>query len=323
MSDRVTNVETEDVLSSVRRLVSSGTHKPPRAGDLLLLTPAQRVPGGATDGDKAAVRPTRKTATETAKTLAGYEARTPGPVGSGNASPRREPAPGVFILGDAARLDRPADKRDADASKPGIDTSWKRNGASGPSVAQDVAQGMSGSDVFAFIPSDDRSGKNGLPERGTSRKDQPATRAAASENPASDVAAEPAPSARASSLESKIAELEAMVAQGGASWDPATEEEAEPRTGTAQRSAMSVRQAASGQAPSGRAQAISGEIHTDRHDSLLPADGTVLDEAILREIVSEIVRDELQGVLGERITRNVRNLVRREVNRALLVQDFN
>ncbi|WP_417607104.1 hypothetical protein [Primorskyibacter flagellatus] len=323
MSDRVTNVETEDVLSSVRRLVSSGTRKPPRAGDLLLLTPAQRVQGGATDGDKAAVRPTRKTVTETAKTLAAYEARTPGPVGSDTASPRRETAPGVFILGDAARLDRPAEKRDAGASKPGIDTACKRNAAPGPSVGQDVAQGMSGSDVFAFIPSDDRGGKDGLPERGTSRKDQPAIRAAASENPTSDVAAEPAPSARASSLESKIAELEAMVAQGGAAWDPTTEEEAEPRTGTAQRSDMSVRQAPSGQAPSGRAQAISGEIHTDRHDSLLPADGTVLDEAILREIVSEIVRDELQGVLGERITRNVRNLVRREVNRALLIQDFN
>ncbi|SMC69313.1 hypothetical protein [Primorskyibacter flagellatus] len=323
MSDRVTNVETEDVLSSVRRLVSSGTHMPPKAVDRLLLTPAQRVQGGATGGDKAGHRPTRKTVTETAKTLARYEARTPDPVGSDNAPRPRKPAPGVFILGDAARLDRPAEKRDAGASKSGIDTACKLNAASDPSVAQDVAQEMSGSDVFAFIPSDDRGGKNGQPERGTSRKDQAATRAAASEKTTSDVAAEPAPSARASSLESKIAELEAMVAQGGAAWDPATEEEAEPQIGTAQRSAMSVRRAPSGQDPLGRAQAISGEIHTDRHDSLVPADGTVLDEAILREIVSEIVRDELQGVLGERITRNVRNLVRREVNRALLIQDFN
>ena len=43
----------------------------------------------------------------------------------------------------------------------------------------------------------------------------------------------------------------------------------------------------------------------------------VLDEDMLRDLVGEIVRQELQGPLGERITRNVRKLVRREINRAL------
>ena len=47
-----------------------------------------------------------------------------------------------------------------------------------------------------------------------------------------------------------------------------------------------------------------------------------LDEDLLREMVSEIVRKELQGALGERITRNVRKLVRREINRVLSNQDF-
>ncbi|MBU3258884.1 hypothetical protein KPG71_02525 [Roseovarius sp. PS-C2] len=42
-----------------------------------------------------------------------------------------------------------------------------------------------------------------------------------------------------------------------------------------------------------------------------------LDEEALRDMVSEIVRQELQGALGERITRNVRKLVRREIHRAL------
>ena len=37
----------------------------------------------------------------------------------------------------------------------------------------------------------------------------------------------------------------------------------------------------------------------------------------LRELVAEIVREELQGGLGERITRNVRKLVRAEIQRAL------
>jgi hypothetical protein len=51
-------------------------------------------------------------------------------------------------------------------------------------------------------------------------------------------------------------------------------------------------------------------------DDSIVAEG-VLDEAALRDMVSEIVREELQGALGERITRNVRKLVRREIHRAL------
>jgi hypothetical protein len=47
-----------------------------------------------------------------------------------------------------------------------------------------------------------------------------------------------------------------------------------------------------------------------------------LDEEMLRDLVSEIVRTELQGALGERITRNVRKLVRREIHRALTSQDL-
>lgn len=52
------------------------------------------------------------------------------------------------------------------------------------------------------------------------------------------------------------------------------------------------------------------------------ADDAILDEEALRDLVSNIVREELQGALGERITRNVRKLVRREIHRALMSQDF-
>ena len=54
----------------------------------------------------------------------------------------------------------------------------------------------------------------------------------------------------------------------------------------------------------------------------LAADETVLDEDSLRELVADIVRQELQGALGERITRNVRKLVRREIHRALTAQNL-
>jgi hypothetical protein len=47
---------------------------------------------------------------------------------------------------------------------------------------------------------------------------------------------------------------------------------------------------------------------------------TILDEETLRRIVAEVVREELQGALGERITRNIRKLVRREI-RLVLASD--
>ncbi|WP_238368243.1 hypothetical protein [Mesobacterium pallidum] len=61
----------------------------------------------------------------------------------------------------------------------------------------------------------------------------------------------------------------------------------------------------------------------DEDDDIdLFAEDNLLDEETLREMVADIVRQELQGALGERITRNVRKLVRREIHRALNSQDF-
>lgn len=51
-------------------------------------------------------------------------------------------------------------------------------------------------------------------------------------------------------------------------------------------------------------------------------DETLVDEDALRDMVAEIVREELSGELGERITRNVRKLVRREIHRAMMARDF-
>jgi len=54
-----------------------------------------------------------------------------------------------------------------------------------------------------------------------------------------------------------------------------------------------------------------------------PQDGDdVLDEETLREIIAEVVREEFAGQLGERITRNVRKLVRREIRQILSSEDL-
>ncbi|MFT5870756.1 MAG: hypothetical protein ACI8TF_002884 [Paracoccaceae bacterium] len=48
----------------------------------------------------------------------------------------------------------------------------------------------------------------------------------------------------------------------------------------------------------------------------------IIDEEVLRDLISEVVRQELQGALGQRITRNVRKLVRREIRLALAAEDL-
>jgi hypothetical protein len=57
---------------------------------------------------------------------------------------------------------------------------------------------------------------------------------------------------------------------------------------------------------------------TDLSELGRAADG---DEA-LRRLIEEVVRQELSGALGERITRNVRKLVRREIQRVLSEETF-
>ncbi len=43
----------------------------------------------------------------------------------------------------------------------------------------------------------------------------------------------------------------------------------------------------------------------------------ILDEESLRAVINAIVREELQGELGERINRNLRKLVRQEIGQIL------
>ena len=71
-------------------------------------------------------------------------------------------------------------------------------------------------------------------------------------------------------------------------------------------------------------EAAAGQAPADADPALairLDGDGPV-DEDMLRDMVADIVRQELQGALGERITRNVRKLVRQEIHRVLSSQGF-
>ncbi len=48
-----------------------------------------------------------------------------------------------------------------------------------------------------------------------------------------------------------------------------------------------------------------------------PAGLSLLDEGVLRELIRDVLREELQGEVGERVTRNLRKMIRTEIGRAL------
>lgn len=72
--------------------------------------------------------------------------------------------------------------------------------------------------------------------------------------------------------------------------------------------------------PEGAEEAISPPEPAQSDNSL--SDDQLLDEEALRDMVADIVRQELQGSLGERITRNVRRMVRREIQRSMALKEF-
>ncbi len=132
-------------------------------------------------------------------------------------------------------------------------------------------------------------------------------------------------------LSAKIAALETAIAKTVDQWEP-DELGTDPYSGT-QPPTMTweenVELDGTGN-PVARAETPAPE-HTDHAPEGVDAAETVvetaleeqvIDEETLRAMVAEIVRSELQGELGERITRNVRKLVRREIHRALVAQSL-
>lgn len=65
----------------------------------------------------------------------------------------------------------------------------------------------------------------------------------------------------------------------------------------------------------GSGSARAGEILSEGIEGRAPPPGPapILDEDSLRGMINAIVREELQGELGERIGRNLRKLIRREI----------
>lgn len=134
-----------------------------------------------------------------------------------------------------------------------------------------------------------------------------------------------APDPAPASLEQTIAELEAAISAYDGTFEPDGGEaplpEPEARFLKQQDAVVAT------EMPAEPAEALPDAepdlAEDDAETPVLASEGEmVLDEAMLRELITDVLREELQGVLGQRITRNVRKLVRAEIARALASRDL-
>lgn len=347
MSDPVTNLDIEDVLSSIRRLVTEEGRgdsrrlqpRRPSPAPRLLLTPSLRVEHDEDRGDSHT------------PPAAGAQAdrATFGRLSEADEAP--EPADEVAEDVSAADAGEGADAKAsglpvfvAKARKPLILSDAL------PPAANDTA---SKSEPFfasapAVQPADNEAFRARMAELSDDEK-----RAAEQVAPENFVFASKFAELRSRSeiLKSKIKALEAAIAETPGPWEPdgagmddyagtvpsrlpwrntgpeASDSEAETTVevpsaehsvhpevepvDVAPQSAETVAETAD--AALELAESVAETVEPDSDDSFI-------DEDALRQMVLEIVHRELQGVLGERITRNVRKLVRLEIQRALAAQ---
>jgi hypothetical protein len=266
MSNPVANVDIEDVLSSIRRLVSNSPEtedamsRPAEGADRLVLTPSQRV-----DDTRAAAPP-----------------------------------------------DRAASKAEATAS-------W----------AEDIAPPLSDTDADTDTDGADLATEEAEPESIFPQDEsEPESIFPQDEDDGAEAGAEGTPDPALDGIAAMFARHDAAAPTA---WEPDGDDEDAFAEG-AEAPALDWRDVddtgedAEPDRASERAETVERDWGTeapgDAENAFALDDEAVLDEEALRDLVAEIVREELMGTLGERITRNVRKLVRREIHRALNSQDF-
>ncbi|MCD9149475.1 hypothetical protein [Pseudophaeobacter flagellatus] len=337
MSDPVTQAEIEDVLSSIRRLVSEdGRVAPPaRAAatpkSRLVLTPALRVaesrpeeaPAAAENldavsplQDEAGIALDAQPELDPAEVLSFQNNRDV----KDSPLPRQAPEIAAAAQADTPEAESPeVVAADAETAIPDDTVPWQEPGAT-----------LFGAvDAFA------------APQETLHGADAPASPDAATQPLEVQLTPELDGSERVSAVVQKIAELEAKVAQAQDQWEPDGASK-DPYAGTnietlewqddigastgdaAETAPAPMADESAGQEPLDAVDLVQDAVTSETLDLLEQdaGDDRYLDEDSLREMVAEIVRSELQGALGERITRNVRKLVRREIQRALAAQDL-
>lgn len=347
MSDPVTNVEIEDVLSSIRRLVSEEskprTDSAPAQPDRLVLTPAQRIsetdqetPSLDDVSDDDSAPETSDTAELSDDADAQHEDDDDG--GAIDLSAFIDAASVVPAQGNVqsdANDDRDESEDTPDRGEEAAEHLTLVEDAI--EVEADNSDDVETVSEIADQPNDASDNSDTLEfdeyEDAEVQEDETLVETVSEDEDAVEETDEPQ-----ASLEDKIAELEAMVGESQDDWDGDediddadvtsiewrdTVEDAMTATESERSSASIIHDVEPEEARSAAWTTGEPEVEDDAYDAVLFADETTeIDEDALRDMVADIVRQELQGALGERITRNVRKLVRREIHRALASSEF-
>lgn len=333
MSDRVAKSEIEDVLSSIRRLVSEEGRKLPlkqlaASGvkpDRLVLTPALRVGETAEDpaGDisESGVLVTEPEKSRKPEAQKGTD--TPADSDAGAALRASGGAEAMVLC--SSQLVEPEDTspRGAGTDKSG-DTSVQKPATAGGMgksrigpLEEELADSLSAKIEAletAIAQTEDQWEPDGDSDDAYAGTRVRRITLRLTDDPA-DIEPEPA---AADQETPESGEGTRTTASGPEDAPQGSEEMPPPRfvhvPQPEKRPASSNEGRASGPKP---AESVS---ETDEND--LDLRETLLDDEALRQMVADIVREELQGALGERITRNVRKLVRREIQIALAARDL-
>lgn len=362
VSDPVPNSEIEDVLSSIRRLVSEEVTKPrdgrssdpisretfrsgrgrpsPPTGDRLVLTPALRVgavqeepagepatarettsedsfdfersPDAAQVASEAVTEDTARQAEQTPEAAAAEQ----GAAGDVNGeAPETGPAPkDIFPMRSALE----AKIAELEAMIGARQEEWDPEGEEQEAFAGRV-------DALEWVDHDPEA------ESPDEAEAEDALTSDAADAPETDVAAAVAAATAAPAEARQPSDLEAAPeAETQSDADAETDaeepfEEVPLAAFESRRRGDRTSSAPTTQAP--EAAPVKADDEGTDGDGLPGGAGAttedaVIDEEALRALVSEVLREELQGALGERITRNVRKLVRREIHRALTSKSF-
>lgn len=337
MSEPVKSVEIEDVLSSIRRLVSENhrqpTQQPSEAGktapDRLVLTDALRVMDPQPDPEE--------TAQDDASDPLVLEAPEPADTQDDTADADHHDA---HDQGYSAQDDHDGhDHADADASHDDDHhDDHDHQDEPEPDMHHDDAPSHDEAQSGDAQNADTAEASDHAHDDG--HDDEPATQSAQQSEGASDDApwSDPNTTLYAAAgltdadeaddmrpLGEKIAALEEVIGRTDDQWEPddlGVDEYAGTQVETLEWEDTDPEPAEQAYTQeTAREPQPAEDPDTGVFDEDLTAEA-LLDEAALRDLVADIVREELQGVLGERITRNVRKLVRREIHRALAVREL-
>jgi hypothetical protein len=288
MSGPITSTEIEDILSSIRRLVSEEDRPPLR--------------GAAAKGDKLVLTPALRIVPTAEPPLALTDPIAPGPPAANPHEPDSvsvEPVADMLLSADTAV---PAE------ASPGLHFPSMPDDAP-PATADLLPQPPVAPPTYqaaaALEAAISRQPGDWEPDEGDAARDAPWSAEWAvpelDEAPSQERDAPPA------------AEVPALAPADDTDFDRVWEDflaEGTPEPSLPPRRAFT------------EGEADNLTWHEAPTDASVGEESTEIDEEMLRDIVRDVLREELQGPLGERITRNVRKLVRAEIYKAMTARDL-